>query len=98
MNCEALIRSGEGEFLPLTLPHSTNTRGGEFQMIHGGDFRVMFDRTGARARGTARIRLHACHGMGGDLAAPADLDGRASAKLERGGPHRFRRSARFALQ
>ena len=49
MNCEALIRSGEGEFLPLTLPHSTNTRGGEFQMIHGGDFRVMFDRAGLGA-------------------------------------------------
>jgi len=43
MNSEAIIRSGEGEFLPLALPHLVNTQRGEFQMIHGGDFRVMFD-------------------------------------------------------
>jgi hypothetical protein len=43
MNREALVRSGEGEFLPLTLPPLTQHRRGEFQMIDGGDFRVMFD-------------------------------------------------------
>jgi hypothetical protein len=31
MNCEAIIWSGEGEFLPLTLPHLLNTRGGSFK-------------------------------------------------------------------
>ena len=31
MNSEAIIRSGEGEFLPLALPHLVNTRGGSFK-------------------------------------------------------------------
>ena len=50
MNSEAIIRSGEGEFLPLALPHLVNTQRGEFQMIHGGDFRVMFDKSERRER------------------------------------------------